>query len=127
VTDTLTKTTESGIFIRTTIRRGKRRKQETRRMTPNDEKVILGSLGDFELYVYPYKYPDSVFIGTYPTSTTFTLGNVGELIAAYHKTRWFLNGEWQNEPNWRIAPNSRKRAIQKAYNAGLERLKEPKK
>lgn len=122
----VTKTVESGAFIRTTIRHDNRRKQETKRMKPNDKKVILGHLGDFEVYVYPYDFPDTVFIGAYPVSTQISSSNVGELGAAFQKARWFLAGYWQNEPNWRIAPNSRKRACEKAYNAGLETVKKAK-
>jgi hypothetical protein len=95
-------------------------------MTKNIEKVIIGSIGDFEVYVYPYKFPDTIFLGAYPVSTSITSGNVGELMSAYNKARWFLNGEWQNKPSWRIAPNSRGRAIREAYNSSLKQLKEAK-
>jgi hypothetical protein len=125
-TDSLTKTTESGVFIRTTIRRGKRRKQKTRRLTPNDEKVVLGHLGDFELYAYPYKYPDTCFIGAFPTSTAISKNTVGEIMAVYNKATWFLNGEWQNEAGRGNAANCRRRACEKSYNAGLRKLTEPK-
>jgi hypothetical protein len=120
------KTVESGAFIRTVWRHNGKRNQKTQRMTKSLEKVVLGNIGDFEVYVYPYKFPDSVFIGAYPVSTTITPTNVGEMVAAYNKARWFLKGEWQNEPKWRIATKSRQRAIVTAYNNGLMALKTSK-
>ena len=119
----VTKTVESGAFIRTTIRCDDKRRTTTRRMTKSLEKVIIGHVGDFEVYVYPYKFPDTVFIGAYPVSTQISSDNVRELISAYHKARWFLNGYWQNKPNWRIGPNSRKRDIKTAYDNGLNAMK----
>jgi len=96
-------------------------------MKQNDKKVILGHLGDFEVYVYPYDFPDTVFIGAYPVSTQITTGNIGEVMAAYSRASWFLAGNWQNKPNWRIGPNSRRRACEKAYNSGLETIKKARK
>ncbi len=119
MTESWTKTTESGAFIRTTTRKGGRRHQETKRFTPNDEKVVLGHIGDFEVYVYPYNFPDKVFIGHFPVSTVLDANCVSAVLSAYNKARWYLNGEWQNKPQHRIAPNSRRRSIVRAYNLGL--------
>ena len=96
-------------------------------MTPSDEKVVLAHIGEFEVYVYPYKYPDTVFLGAYPTSTSVTSACVGEFMAAYNKSTWFLNGEWQNKSRCRIGTNARRRACEKSYNAGLKKLIEAKK
>lgn len=115
----VTRYTESGAFIRTIIRSGKKRKQQTRKFKKNDKKVILGHIGDFEVYCYPYDYPDTVFIGAFPVSTQLDNSNINGLIAAYNKARSFLNGNYFNKPNWRKGANSRRRDIKRAYNLGL--------
>jgi hypothetical protein len=124
--DSITRTTESGAFIRTTIRKGKKRHQDTKRIKKNDKKVILGNVGDFEVYVYPYDFPDTVFIGTFPVSTQISTENVNQLIGAYNRAKAYLEGNYFNKPNWRKATNSRRRAIKKAYNMGLNDSKKPK-
>lgn len=124
--ETITRTTEHGIFIRRKIRKGKKRKQKTITMTKNDKKVILGYIGDFELYVYPYDYPDKVFFGAFPISTCIEQSNLGQLFSAYNKARTYLNGEYFSKPNWRKGANSRRRAVQRAYNRGLESVKKRK-
>lgn len=122
-TESITKTVETGAFIRTTYRKGKRRKQHTERVKPNMKKVILGSIGDFEVYVYPFDYPDKVFIGKFPTSTYISMSGVRDLTGLANIMRWYLNGEAFSKENWRKAANSRKRAIQKSYNLALNELR----
>lgn len=88
-------------------------------MKRNQKKVVIGYLGDFEVYVYPYEYPDSVFIGAFPISVSLDKSNVGMLFHIYNVARWYLSNEWQTKETWRNAPNSRRRAILTAFNLGL--------
>ena len=119
-TPSRTKTVESGAFIRTTYRVGKKRKQETKRFQKNQKKVILGRIGDFEIYCYPYEYPDTVFIGQFPVSTQIDSASVTQLISGYNKAKSYLDGNYFKKPNWRKGANSRRRDIKKAYNLGLD-------
>jgi hypothetical protein len=122
----ITRTTESGAFIRTTIRRGNKRKQETKRIKKNDKKVVLGFIGEFEVYVYPYDFPDTVFCGHFPISTKIEKGQENAILGVAQKIRHYLGGDYYNKPNWRKGANARKRAIQKAYNQGLNDQQIPK-
>lgn len=115
----ITKTVESGAFIRTVIREGKRRKQKTRKFKKNENKVVLGHIGDFEVYVYPYNYPDRVFIGQFPISTEIENSTVACLISAYNKSKTYLDGYYFSKPKRRKGTNVRRQAIQRAYNNGL--------
>lgn len=125
--ETKTYTTESGAFYRKTWRIGKKRKTKTVRITKNDKKVILGHIGEFEVYVYPYDYPDRVFIGQFPVSTQIEATERRTLMGICAKICHYLAGTYFKEPNWRKGANSRKRDIQKAYNNGLNELKRKKK
>ena len=122
-----TRTTESGAFIRTVIRKGNKRKQETKRIKKNDKKVILGHIGEFEVYVYPYDFPDTVFIGCFPLSTKINVSNLSELRRACNLIKAYLDGIYFKNDGWRKSTNSRRRAIQTAYNLGLKDVKKPKK
>ena len=117
--DSITTTTESGAFIRTVTRKGKRRKQKTIRIKKNDKKVTLGYIGEFEVYIYPYNYPDTVFVGTFPISTILDSGNINQLLGVYNKIKSYLAGYYFNKPNTRKGANSRRRKIKMAYNTGL--------
>lgn len=121
--ETMTKTVESGLFIRTKWRKGKKTKTKTLRMTKNKKKVILGHIGDFEVYVYPYDYPDSVFVGRFPTSTKIEASNLNQLISAYNRARSYLNGYYLSGDNWRKGANTRRGVIRKAYNQGLSAIR----
>lgn len=120
--ESYTKTVESGAFIRTKIRKGRKTKTKTKRMQKNDKKVILGHIGDFELYAYPFQYPDVVFIGQFPVSTCIDNANINQLISCYNKARAYLAGNYFSEPNFRKGANSRRRDIQRAYNCGLNEI-----
>lgn len=124
---TMTRTVESGAFIRTTTRYGKKRKQKTTRITKNQKKVVLGFIGDFEVYVYPYDYPDVAFIGKFPTSVQINADNVRQLFSCFNKIRAYLNGNYFSEPNSRKATNSRRHDIQTAYNHALNEKRTKKK
>ena len=121
--DSITKTTESGAFIRTTIRKGKRRKQKTIRIKPNQEKVVLGHLGDFEVYAYPYDFPDRVFIGSFPVSTQ--IEDYREVLSIGQRIRHYLDGDYlQNKRKKQKGAKVRTEAIVQAYNLGLKRRTE---
>lgn len=87
------------------------------------KKVILGSIGDFEVYVYPFDYPDKVFIGKFPVSTHIGMNDAKALCGLSKTLVWFLKGEAFSKDGWRKAPNSRRRAIQNAYNLALNELR----
>lgn len=125
--ETLTITTESGAFIRKTWRHGKKRRQETTRVKPNYKKVVLGHIGEFEVYVYPFDYPDKVFIGKFPVSTYINIGEVKSLFGLTSTMKWYLNGEAFNEPQRSKAANARRRTILSAYNLALSELRNSKK
>lgn len=115
-----TKTVESGAFIRTRYRIGDKRKVKTEKFTKNQKKAIFGHIGDFEVYTYPYDYPDTVFIGTFPISTKIDSSNVNQLIRAYNMAKAYLSGNYFSKPNSGKGANSRRQLIQRAYNQGLE-------
>lgn len=71
------------------------------------------------MYVYPYDYPDKVFIGKFPVSTQIDTSTVNQLISIYNKTKWYLKNEGFNKPKKLKAPNARRRAIVSAYNLAL--------
>lgn len=126
-TESMTKTVESGVFIRTTYRRGKQRKQTTERIKPNMKKVILGSIGEFEVYVYPFDYPDKVFIGKFPVSTYLDKSGVSGLQGMINICKWYLDGGAFTKETWRKAANSRRHVIQKAYDLALNELRSSEK
>jgi hypothetical protein len=117
--ESVTRTTESGAFIRTIIRKGKKRHQDTKRVKKSDKKVTLGWIGEFEVYVYPYDFPDTVFIGKFPVSTQIQKGTENGILNVAQKIRHYLEGAYFNKPNWRKGANARKRAVKQAYNKGL--------
>jgi hypothetical protein len=123
--ETITKTTESGAFIRTVIRRGKQRTQTTTRIKPNQKKVVLGHIGELE--VYPFDFPDTVFLGKFPVSVQLSRTGVSEMLRMSHTCRWFLDGKAFSAPNWRKGVNARKRDIQTAYNQALLELRSSEK
>jgi hypothetical protein len=127
ITETITKTTESGAFIRTVIRRGKQRKQTTIRIKPNQKKVVLGHIGELEVYVYPFDFPDTVFLGKFPVSIQLSRAGVSEMMRMSNTCKWFLDGKAFNAPNWRKGVNARRRDIQAAYNQALLELRSSEK
>lgn len=116
---TWSKTVESGAFIRTTYRKGNKRKTKTKKFTKNEKKVILARLGEYELYCYPFDYPDTVFLGKYPVSIQLDSFNIGGLFTCYNRARWFLNGEWQNEHQQTKQAKNARQSIVSAYNRAL--------
>lgn len=118
--ESVTKTTESGAFIRTTIRKGKKRRQKTKRIKKSDKKVVLGYIGEFEVYVYPYDFPDTVFVGKFPISTQLESGDERKLTGVTNKIRAYFRGDYFSEPKRSKGANARRRTIQRAYNQGLK-------
>lgn len=117
--ESTTTTTEYGYYIRKKIRHGKRRKQKTTRIKNNPEKIILGKLGDLEIYAYPYQYPNKIFVGIYPLSTYIEEHQKEDILVLYNRVRWYFNEEWtkkRKQGKW--AKTSRK-AIVSAYNHAL--------
>jgi len=96
-------------------------------MKKSQKKVVLGHIGDFEVYVYPYDYPDTVFIGEFPVSTQIEKGNETSLLRCYNKIRAYFANSYYNKDSYRETTNSRRRAIKKAYNIGMKEKTEAKK
>lgn len=122
---TWSKTVESGAFIRTTYRKGNKRQTKTEKFQKNQKKVILGMIGDFEVYIYPFDYPDTVFIGKFPVSTKLDSFHVKDLLIAFNRARWFLEGNWQNEAQTTKASKIARQQIQRAYNLALKDQRRP--
>lgn len=91
------------------------------------KKVVLANLGEFEFYCYPFDYPDKVFLGKFPISTTLCMNDVKQMMGISATLRWFIEGKAFIEPNWRKGVNARRRAIQKAYDLALNELISKKK
>ena len=85
--------TEYGYYIRRTTRYGKKRRQKTTKLPKNPEKVILGRIGDIEVYVYPHSFPYKVFFGIYPMSTYIEEHQKKDILVLYNKIRWYFNEE----------------------------------
>ena len=118
--ESTTITEESGIFNRKIIRKGKKTTVSTIKVKDNNSKVILGSLGTLQIYVYPYSYPDKVFVGKYPISTVIEKTNVQQLMSSMNIVRWFLGGNWQNNTKCRKNVKKLREKIQNAYNNELK-------
>lgn len=95
-------------------------------MTKNQKKVVLGHIGDFEVYVYPYDFPDTVFIGKFPVSTKIDGNCINQLISAYNKARNFLSGNYFSGDGSRKGANMRRRSIKRAYNHGVNEQRSKK-
>jgi hypothetical protein len=113
------KLTESGAFIRTIITENGKKHQKTIKQNKNDEKVILGMIGELEVYAFPFSFPDLIFIGKFPICTKIDVSNEKGVLGAYNKIRWFLHNEWRNKPKSSIRTEMRRQHIVSAYNNGL--------
>jgi len=115
---------EHGIFKRTYQRKGKQKRQRTERLKKNPKKVTLCRVKELEIYVFPYEYPDTVFIGKYPTfSMALDRYDIPRLFVLVNKMRWFLDGKWQKRVNFTKEAQTHSALLQKAYNLGLDELK----
>jgi len=134
-TESATVIEEHGVFKRTFWRKGKQQHQKTERKKKNPEKVVLGEIGDLQIYVYPYDFPDKIFIGCYPKfSMVIGKEDLSKFFALYNKMRWYLEGEWYAKrkegyykPKRLKATERTRLHIQRSYNCGLERVKKLKK
>ena len=130
--ETRTQITEHGVFKRVYTRVGKKKRVETQRLKKNPKKVRLGKIGDLEIYVFPYDYPDRVFLGKYPEfKMSIDMHQLGQWFSMYNVMSWFLSGSWEKEvkkPTRKQKRSNRTRQrILTAYNLGLEELKSKKK
>jgi hypothetical protein len=114
-TPSVTKRVESGTFTRTIIRRDNKKTVKTTYVKPNPAKVVLGHIGEMEVYVYPYDFPSRVFIGKFPNSTSLEKSDVNALIGFSNQLRWFLDGEPYTRHRMGKAADARRRAILSAY------------
>ena len=123
--ESTTRETEYGYFIRQKVRHGKKRRQKTTRLPKNPEKVTLAKLGDLEFYILPKAFPDKVFIGLYPLSTYVEEHQINDFFRIYNQIRWYFNEGWQREENTTKRANLTRQRIERAYNAGISKLKKP--
>jgi len=129
---TYTRIEETGTFKRVYLRKGKQKKVKTQRTKKNNKKVVLARMGKLELYVIPYDFPDSVFIGQYPNFTQkLDKYEIPKLLVFFNKARWYLNGSYLEKPK----KGSKKRfyvekssaLLQKAFSSGIDNVKEAQK
>jgi hypothetical protein len=76
----VTKRIEHGTFTRTIIRRDKRVTVKTEYVKPNPKKVVIGRLGDLEVYVYPYDFPNRIFMGKFPFTMSMEKSDLSALL-----------------------------------------------
>lgn len=111
-------------------KKGKKIHQKLQRQVSNRKKVTLCSIGNLEFYVYPYEYPDKIFMGIYPQSQTIGSFDLKKFWGIFNRLRWFLNGEWQKpqikHKNSKEA-NILRRRIVSAYNLALDEIRRKKK
>lgn len=119
-------TTETGVYQRKIYRKGKTARQKTIKCKKNPEKVVLGYLGQAEVYVYPYNFPDKVFIAQFPNKPiVIDTTNLGDLFKTFNLCRWFFNDAF-SKPKKRKGANSRRRSVSRGYKVGLDKLKNRK-
>lgn len=123
---TMSITREYGYFQRIKTRRGTKKRQKTIRLKNNPEKVVIDRIGDLEFYVYPYSFPDRLFIGIYPMSTSIEIEDFKRLFGIMNKIRWYLEEDWVNKPKTEKGAKFLRKRIVKAYNIGLDKLKKAK-
>ena len=94
----------------------------------NPKKVVLYKIHDIELYVYPYDYPDKIFIGQFPNSIELDKTTVESVLKLYNIGKWFLNGFWARKP-YRMTKeaHARRQALVQAYKMGLKTIKKARK
>jgi hypothetical protein len=90
------------------------------------KKVIIGNIGDLEVYLYPFDFPDKAFIGKFPVSTPVSRSDLSNMMGIINTLRWFFDGKAFSEPKRRKAANARRRAIVSAYNLALSELRSKK-
>ena len=62
------------------------------RYEKNPAKVVLGSIGNITYDVYPYDYPDKVFIHPSGEKHFIDKYDSAKMISISNKIKWFLNG-----------------------------------
>jgi hypothetical protein len=62
------------------------------RYEKNPAKVILGSIANMTYDIYPYDFPDKVFIHVSGEKHFIDKYDVNKMIAIKNKIRWYLNG-----------------------------------
>jgi hypothetical protein len=123
---------EHGTFKREYRRKGKNSKTKLIRYTKNPEKVVLCKIGELEVYVYPFNYPDKVFFGKYPHFTMqMNEHEITDLFRAYNRIRWYFEHAFDpiKEPQ-KTAKNEKQAnrtrlSIRKSYNHALNKLPRP--
>lgn len=70
--------------------------QGTTRFPPNPAKVTLARCGMLEYSVYPYSFPDMVFVHLTGEKTQIDRYDVNRHFSAINKVRWYLFGGCKN-------------------------------
>ena len=115
ITEVTSKRVEYGTFTRTISRRGSKRTVKTKTIAPNPAKVVLGHIGEMEVYVYPFDFPNNVFVGKFPNSTCLDRGDASMLHGLANICTWFLDGNAYTKHRMRKGAHARRRAILSAY------------
>lgn len=90
-------------------------------------KVTLVRLHNVELYVYPYDFPDVVFLGSYPHFTLeINKEDIKKFLIMYNRARWYFENHWQKNASKTKRAKRTSADISKAYNLGLNKLKKKK-
>lgn len=121
------KETEYGFYIREKWRSKKKRTQKTHRFPKNLEKVVIAQIGTLEIYVYPYQFPNQVFLGLFPINVKLSKYQANDLMRAFNTIRWYLEDKWTDKPTRNKKANALRRALQKAYLHGEQNHNNPKK
>lgn len=119
----ITTETQYGHFIIKKTRKGTRRKQKLTRIPKNKQKVVIGKIGELEIYVYPYNHPNKVFLGIFPISTYIEKHNFNDIWSIANKIRWFFKEEWDKEPKNSKGANKLREVIFSAYMEGFKQAK----
>lgn len=57
---------------------------------PNPDRIVLGTLGEMELYCYPRIWPERVFLGIYPKNVMLGEMEARALFSIAMKAHWFF-------------------------------------
>ena len=83
-------------------------------------------IGEFEVYLYPYDFPDKVFIGKFPVSTQIESDAWRNIAKVAMRIKAYSENQYYKKDGKRKEANARRRTIQTAYNLGLKDATKPK-
>jgi hypothetical protein len=92
----------------------------------NPKKVVLAELNGLQVYVYPYDFPEKVFIALGGNNIQISKYEVNKLLFIFNRSKWYLNGGLKMA----LSGKSRSRLgdfLKTAYNQGLKDVRRLKK